>query len=208
MAGKVTYKHGKHPARGGWGSGTVIIEEETLRYLSGALGRAINDAEKEEIKGGIETYRTMRNVAIEAPKNQDVIRSLGALSKLHGGDAEKAYRDCDPMTACLLKREFYHHPELNNPCDIHKAAEMALKSFSGDLKYTGANTKGYQVLFVQWCLEAWERMGGVGDKVWQYGAGEDLSPLLSWVTGLLTLLESRQFDSKKAKDLASLILKR
>lgn len=192
-----------------WQKGYSPIAKNDFESLGEALGKSLNETERDEIQSGINQYSHMRDRQLAKAEPEDVNRTLEKIMT-RGDQAIKDYQRCDEETASRIRKALIRNIGIKRPVpgDIHKAAKEALEILASEQTYPGAHAKGYQVYFVEWCVNTWERMGGKSLALGHDEAKGDLSPILNWTTKLLSLLESRRFDWRKAQRLLSPILKR
>lgn len=185
------------------------ISEDGFKLLECPLDKSLNEIERGEIQSSINRYRHMRDCQLAKAKPEDVKRTLEKIMT-RGDPAIKDYRRCDEETASRIRKVLIRNIGIKRPVpgDIHKAAKEALEILASEQTYPGAHAKGYQVCFVEWCVNTWERMGGKSTALGHDEAKGELSPILNWTTTLLSLLEYRRFDWRKAQRLLSPILKR
>ncbi|BAZ94291.1 metal-dependent Rnase [Thiohalobacter thiocyanaticus] len=186
MAGKVTYKKTDLHA-GGW-YGTRPLSVSQRMQLSCLIGRRLSYREARRIeKFANEIRANLRVISDPSVSNQDIKRTLAAISKLSPAEAEAAYTKADDDTRCLIVDALL---DLNawgprpKGADICRAAATAVPR-----KRSGRPQKGEIVdQMIAGSLKLWRDLGGDPDaKAW-HRDGQS-SPLVRFVHIIATEAE-------------------
>lgn len=208
MAGKNTFRSGRHPSRnGGWVT-PFRLTIEGRRKLEEVAGRALTTIEAEWVRDTLETMRHLAELhAADTVSMQDVKRTLAAIARAAGKDAKQMLEDCDDSTRALIEeslwfdcglREHGTSALLSPPDDlIADAADWALRRITDNATTGGAPVKGYQIHAARAALHHWRILGRgvtVRRSGWTGGANSlRRNPAARWVRAFLEIVEDRPF---------------
>lgn len=183
MAGRVTYKKTDLHA-GGW-HGYRSLAGKSCDELGNCIGRTLTDPEAKRIEQFANEIRVNLRITSEPNiTNQDIKRTLTAISKLPPAEAEAAYSKADDDTRCLIDdalldlKSWEIHPKGPEIC--RAAADAATN------KKSGRPRKSEVVdILMSGSIKLWFDLGGDSDaKAW-HRDGQS-SPLARFVHTIAT----------------------
>lgn len=212
MAGKNTSANGVHQSRRGGIVAAFKLSSDDENNLSLAIGRPLSKSEIDVIEDALSTFKNLRDLHFEGIANrQDIKRTLAHISKCQPGEALIALSNCDEFTRAEIERSVWldmRRQGISTADMILQAASIALARMESSKPAGGAPTKGYQIMFAEYCINSWRHFGGESMALWRKDESGELSPLLTWSVALFSVLEGTAFDWKKTWTLLSVEIQR
>lgn len=216
MAGKITFKGGRHPSLVGRWLQDVNLTDSDIDALSGIVGRQITSDERTRIDDILSEALNLKEEHSDyrAIRSQDVVATLGAISRLEGDEVIKAFSHCDEKTKatihCALHRMGCSPYRIGGgglfeslrPDLIRAAALLALEDLPG--AEGGRPEKAHRKGFAKGVLSIWADM--TGDQYPQVWASPDsASPVVQFAERLLARIGERIDPSVMVKMLRKVI---
>lgn len=189
MAGRLTFKGGRHPSRDGGWAHVVSLSPETVDTLQAAIGRALTCEEMQRLADSCTSIAAMvESSSIPAATRQDVGRSLRAITGLGDDEAAAAYRNVDANSAALIRYALAQGAQ-----SVAAAARDAL-AMHDDMPSTGGRPmKGWHRFAVKAAVHHWRECGGADEPPVLHRGGNyehyEPSPLLRWVQTFMGAVE-------------------
>lgn len=208
MAGKNTFRSGRHSSRDGALVKTIALKDEHVKRLQCALERELSQVELVEIVEALSSFRHLKQAAIEDQiVSQDVKRTLAAITKLPPDQAVQAKNNCDETSAAAIDEALWFDCGLKHlgteallnppPEQIPIAAIHALNRLNSRESVGGRPGKEYQKFIAEFALQSWLALGRTELKIWHAEAYR--SPLLNWATCLFEIVDGFSDDSQVKK---------
>lgn len=207
MAGKNTFKYGKHDSRKAVMVKELELSDEEWKSLEKiADDYKFDKIQRDEINHKLSMIAAGKKWAGTNANAQDIKRTLSSLSKLNADDAVRAVRNCDATTIAQLDPVTWNVLNLKKLADnvtgeqVIEASKIALLNLPENKG--GRPNATHLAGLAKYCREIWAMTKHPQQKAWVNDAYGSATPIVEFSAILFKKLKNTDHDKS---DIAKLL---